>query len=786
MGEQGQLGVNNVAGGSGSYDGGNMLNYGTWTAGNSSATGFSRNGGSNENLILEGEGPYGENTLLWKTMPDGTGNNGDGGWNSSYHSVDNTKLYRISVWMKRISDQANGTFYLGTNGGGASVLRGDNGLQQGNPYFECRGVSSYSKDVWYLVVGHVFPSGTGFTARHSQTGVYTMSGGKVFNTNGCNLGGDAVMQTTTTSLRHRTYHYYANSTGTELVFAYPRLEEVTSDTPDIINGYLSDAFTNVGPKGPTGATGPQGPQGQKGQKGTTGPQGGQGPKGPDGDQGLIGPDGERGVTGFGGGQGGQGAVGLSGGQGGQGARGPQGFQGAQGGVGAQGGSGSGGGTGAVGATGPGGAVGAQGGTGGQGPKGPVGGQGGTGGQGPKGPVGAQGGTGGQGPKGPVGATGGQGPKGPGGSTGAQGSSGSGGGQGATGPKGSTGATGPRGPQGPPGPQGPRGPMGDQGPASGSEVKIDLVAIGPAGATGPKGQKGERGSYGPTGPPGGGGSSGDGCIPYGTPILMADGAYKNVEDLVVGDQVQAYNIDGLGFSEDWYGWSTSSFSGTAYTSQVVANPKNAYTSYYLINNTLKVTNEHAILITRNGVTSFEAARHVVVGDKILNESFAWIDITSIEEIEEWVQVANPDVENVDNYFAAGYLVHNPKEDISKDGGDDGLRRSDERLKSIQTNIQNALAKVKQMETYYFYSNDLADYFGYDRVEEGEDKPRRIGLIAQELEAIEPNLVERLEHLPKDEGQDGYYTINYAHLNALLMEALKELDVRAEAVKTQLGL
>ena len=130
--------------------------------------------------------------------------------------------------------------------------------------------------------------------------------------------------------------------------------------------------------------------------------------------------------------------------------------------------------------------------------------------------------------------------------------------------------------------------------------------------------------------------------------------------------------------------------------------------------------------------------------------------------------------------------------SGSGSPDGLeedprgRRSDERLKNIQGNVANALAKVKQMETYYFYSNDLADRFGYDRVEEGEQKPRRIGLIAQELSAIEPNLVEILEHLPKDEGEGGYYTINYEHLNALLIEAMKELEARAEVAATQAGL
>ena len=264
--------------------------------------------------------------------------------------------------------------------------------------------------------------------------------------------------------------------------------------------------------------------------------------------------------------------------------------------------------------------------------------------------------------------------------------------------------------------------------------------------------------------------------------MANGTYKNVEDLVAGDLVQAYNIDGLGTDENWYGWSTTSFNGTAMTAQVMSNPKGSYGRYFLINNTLKATNEHAILIKRAGTTSFEAARDLVVGDQMLNESYQWVNITTIEEVYESVWVANPDVEDVDNYFASGFLVHNPKEDLIKDEG----RRSDERLKTVQGVITNALAKVRQMEAYYFYSNEKADEFGYDRVEEGEQKPRRIGLIAQELMAIEPNLVERLDHLPTDEGEDGYYTINYEFLNALLIEAMKELEARAAIAESQAGL
>ena len=268
--------------------------------------------------------------------------------------------------------------------------------------------------------------------------------------------------------------------------------------------------------------------------------------------------------------------------------------------------------------------------------------------------------------------------------------------------------------------------------------------------------------------------------------MADGTYKNVEDLVVGDLVQSYNIDGLGTDENWYGWSTTSFNGTAMTARVISNVLDAYGRYYLFNNTLKATNEHAILIKRTGTTSFKAARDVVIGDQMLNESYQWVDITAMEEVFESVWVANPDVEDVDNYFASGFLVHNPKEELTKKEDNPEGERSDERLKSVQGTISNALAKVKQMEAYYFYSNDLADRFGYDRVEDGEQKPRRIGLIAQELMTIEPNLVERLNHLPTDEGEDGYYTINYEFLNALLIEAMKELEARAAIAATRAGL
>ena len=59
-------------------------------------------------------------------------------------------------------------------------------------------------------------------------------------------------------------------------------------------GYVA---TRMGVDGAGGATGPQGPQGVKGEKGATGPQGLQGPQGVKGEKGATGPQGPQGVQG---------------------------------------------------------------------------------------------------------------------------------------------------------------------------------------------------------------------------------------------------------------------------------------------------------------------------------------------------------------------------------------------------------------------------------------------------------------------------------------------------------
>ncbi len=161
---------------------------------------------------------------------------------------------------------------------------------------------------------------------------------------------------------------------------------------------------------------------------------------------------------------------------------------------------------------------------------------------------------------------------------------------------------------------------------------------------------------PTG--GGGGGGGGGCLLEGTPILMADGSTKNIEDLTIGDQVKNFSIEGLDFNGDAYKtWSTEVINITPSTSTVTAIYPDTFTSYYRINNLLNITFEHPVLVKQGTEYSFKAVAALRVGDHLLNKDGEWIEILTKELITQTVDVYNINVESQDTYFANGILIHN---------------------------------------------------------------------------------------------------------------------------------
>jgi len=108
-------------------------------------------------------------------------------------------------------------------------------------------------------------------------------------------------------------------------------------------------------------------------------------------------------------------------------------------------------------------------------------------------------------------------------------------------------------------------------------------------------------------------------------------------------------------------------------------------------------------------------------------------------------------------------------------------SDIRLMSIES-LEQSIEKIRQLQSYYFRTNETARSFGWDSESFWENgiEPKHIGLMAQDLQAIEPLLVNEIEFAP------GYYRIEYNQLNVLLIEAIKNLNTRAESIKQTLGM
>ena len=94
--------------------------------------------------------------------------------------------------------------------------------------------------------------------------------------------------------------------------------------------------------------------------------------------------------------------------------------------------------------------------------------------------------------------------------------------------------------------------------------------------------------------------------------------------------------------------------------------------------------------------------------------------------------------------------------------DFIASSDNRLKSRQGNIEDALNKVEQLNGFVYKWNDEA----VENKKATETTDEHIGVSAQEVNEILPQAV--------NEGEDGYLGVKYDKLTALLIEAVKELS------------
>lgn len=209
----------------------NLLNTSSWTVGSGSVTGFTANGTAPENVRELGLNHIGEKVVLWKAVAD-IQSNEDGGWNSSYHPIDNTKSYRFSVWIKK-TNSYNGSSFFGCQEQSSTMdnhsILGLNGNFYNNPYFWHTHSGNNQLphlNRWYLLVGFI----------HHKDYVQTTNQGAIYD----GVTGELVQNiidfkfhSNTTEIRHRAYLYYDTNTNDRQYFYEPRIDAVNTSMPTV-------------------------------------------------------------------------------------------------------------------------------------------------------------------------------------------------------------------------------------------------------------------------------------------------------------------------------------------------------------------------------------------------------------------------------------------------------------------------------------------------------------------------------------------------------------------------
>jgi hypothetical protein len=97
-------------------------------------------------------------------------------------------------------------------------------------------------------------------------------------------------------------------------------------------------------------------------------------------------------------------------------------------------------------------------------------------------------------------------------------------------------------------------------------------------------------------------------------------------------------------------------------------------------------------------------------------------------------------------------------------------SDDRLKKRLGGIENALDKVRTLDSFYYEANETAQELGYEPI-------REVGISAQQVQAVLPEVV---VPAPID---DKYLTVRYERLVPLLIAAIKELEEKVKVLETK---
>lgn len=249
---------------------------------------FSPNGGTAENEVVWGEGPFGYRVKIWQTRKNDTNSGADGGWNKKITGLDKNKSYVSVTYIRRTHASTNGSFYHGPDHYHADNCLNLNGGLNRNPYFSSFGIGTLPLNAWCISIGYLHANNDPSQTHNSLSGLYRLDTGEKLRNYI-----DFKMKNSVSG--HRTYLFYSTDPNASLDWCLPGFYEVNSDCP--VYRQLLGLAGISGTGGSGGDAGPQGPAGPTGSRGVAGPVGPQGPRGYTGASGGVGARGQTGATG---------------------------------------------------------------------------------------------------------------------------------------------------------------------------------------------------------------------------------------------------------------------------------------------------------------------------------------------------------------------------------------------------------------------------------------------------------------------------------------------------------
>lgn len=211
----------------------NLIDTSSWFEGQGSVSGFSKNGTNEENIRETGIGPHSFSVLLWKTIPEATGNSGAGGWETDLININPSKTYRFTVWIKKTNSFDGATYFraVAEDDSGNTTVNKLNGNVDSNPFFWAGDPPTL--DTWYLLVGYMHHSA--YTNTINLGGVYSgITGVKMLSAT------DYKFQAGATKIDQEIWLSSNTNTADSQFYYGPTMYEVNGQEPsiqDLINAH---------------------------------------------------------------------------------------------------------------------------------------------------------------------------------------------------------------------------------------------------------------------------------------------------------------------------------------------------------------------------------------------------------------------------------------------------------------------------------------------------------------------------------------------------------------------